>query len=123
MGSDILKFKPKTKPSPPAPKGLCPEAKKFWREINAGWCLDEAAAELLKVACLSLSRFYEAQEIVTREGCCFRTATGEIRRHPACEVEKTSRAGFQSALKDLGLESDDLKTTGKVGRPISKTVS
>jgi P27 family predicted phage terminase small subunit len=101
---------------PHAPKNIRPEAKQLWKQVHQDWEVDPAGQEILRVAVISLSRFLEAREIIDREGATYTTPTGQIKKHPALEVEKASRMGFLACMRELGLDYDDEPKRGP-GRP------
>jgi hypothetical protein len=65
--------------------------------VGPGYCT------LLIVALEALDRLSEAQEIIGREGTIYETSGGLKRIHPACRLERESRAQFLAAWKQLGL--------------------
>ena len=93
-----------------------PEVKRLWKKAHAEFDLDPEGTETLRVACDSLEAFYTARDVLAIEGLTFTTPTG-IRKHPAVEICKTERAGFLSAMRQLGLEWNEPKEKRRPGRP------
>ena len=102
---------------PHAPRNIRPEAKQLWKQVHEDWDVDPASQEILRVAVISLSRFLEARETIDIEGATYTTPTGQIKKHPALEVEKASRMGFLAAMRDLALDYDDDEPKRGPGRP------
>jgi P27 family predicted phage terminase small subunit len=100
---------------PKAPSGLRPEAKRYWKIVNENWELDDDALEVLRAACFALSRQYEAQEVVDREGITYKIGQ-TLRQHPAIQIEIQARKQFLTAVKQLGLDPEE-QTKLPVGRP------
>jgi P27 family predicted phage terminase small subunit len=99
---------------PKAPSGLSPEGLRYWKIANKNWILDDDALEVLRNACFSLSRAYQAAEIVNKEGLVYKC--GEtIRQHPAIQIEIQARKAFLNAVKQLGLDPEEEKRLP--GRP------
>ena len=100
-----------------APKGFRPEAKKLWYSTQDVYDLGTDAFEVLRAACLSLTNFLNAQDLIQAEGMTVKSKTGVIKKHPAMEIVKAERAGFLQATKLLGLDfnEDDFKRLP--GRP------
>jgi phage terminase small subunit len=96
------------------PEKLCKEAKEFYEFVLENWELRDEELTTLEVAVYSLNRYHQARKILDREGLIVKTGTMP-RKHPAIEVEKISRAGFLSALKQLGLKPPPEKP--EIGRP------
>jgi P27 family predicted phage terminase small subunit len=101
---------------PQVPKNLCSEARALWRDIHNDFEVGADAREILRVGCMSLTRYLEAKEILDREGLTFKTASGQVKKHPVCSVEKDSLTSFLQAMRLLGLEFEQPKPKGP-GRP------
>jgi len=110
-----------SKRTPPYGRQWPPEAKRLWREIHTQFALEADELELLRTACDALARLYQARDQLDREGLTFKTATGQIRKHPANEIEKNARAGFISSLKALNFEWDPTEKRN-VGRPMKPAI-
>ena len=90
------------------------EVKKIWTEITEAFELDESGLIVLKVALESYDRMIEARKILDTEGLTIVTPSGQVKKHPANEIEKTARAGFLMAWRMLNLNIDP---PGAIGRP------
>lgn len=100
----------------PTPVEFCDEAKTMWQEIQAGWILGPDGLPILRVACLSLSRYLEAEGILDEEGLYFTTASGQKKKHPMVEVSKNERAGFLAAMRQIDLQGEP-EPPKRIGRP------
>ena len=98
------------------PKKIRPEAKNLWKSVHKDYQIEDASREILRVACLSLSRFLEAREKLDKEGLTFTTNSGQVKKNPLIEIEKISRQGFLSAMNSLGLEVES-DNKNRPGRP------
>ncbi len=81
-----------------------PEVKRFWHDILNEFEFDDSLLTVLRTAANALQRLLDAQEIIDKEGLTFTSDSGVIKKHPAIEVEKVSRAGFLQAFKTLNLD-------------------
>lgn len=91
---------------PKAAAGLSVPARKLWGEIQQGYAVtDPAGLAILTEALRSWDRAEAARREVDRAK---RTSVvdryGQIRPHPACAVERDSRAAFLSGLKALRVD-------------------
>jgi P27 family predicted phage terminase small subunit len=93
-------MKPKSSP----PKGLSDEARKIWRRVHQGWELDGSGVTLLQIALESFDEMRGAQALIKKHGIVFITKSGQIKKNPASEILKVSRAQFLHAWKMLGLD-------------------
>jgi len=92
-------------------------AKSFWYKIQKEYALTTDQEEILAVCCGALSRLHEATEILNREGLCFATKSGCVKKHPGNEIEKQSRGQFLQGMKLLGIDISDDATRSHPGRP------
>ena len=90
--------------TPPFEKSWRAEVKRLWRAVHSDFDIDVEAREVLRVACDSLESFYQARDTLNAEGSTFTTPTGQVKKHPACEILKNERAGFLAALRQLNLD-------------------
>ena len=89
--------------------------KRFWYDSLNDFEFGADGLEVLRMACNCLNRFLEAKEAIDTEGVTFKTESGQIKKHPAAEVEKTARQGFLQAVKMLGFEVDEKRPVGRPG--------
>lgn len=99
---------------PRPPKHLSDEAKSIWRQVVAGWEIDEAGLLVLRQALEAFDRLNQARELIDREGIVVTDPSGRKRAHPALAVEKEARLALLRAWRQLGL---DVEPPGPVGRP------
>jgi hypothetical protein len=91
------------------------EARQFFRHITERYEIDEKHHAVFYGTVENLNGFYLAKEIVETEGMIFKTSTGQIRKNPACAVQKDAWSSFLLGLKALGLHEYQ-----KMGRPGGK---
>ena len=92
---------------PRAPQDLRSEAKRLWRDIVAQWEFSPDALAVLKIMVWAFGSYLDAKEILDQEGRTFKTTSGQIKKHPMVEIEKTSRAAFLQAVKQLDLQEEE----------------
>ena len=85
------------------PNHLSAEAKRYWKNLEECFELEEGLFILLKVR----------KEIKGRGMIIAHPETGFLRENPALKIEKEARSGFLQAWRQLGIETD----VKEVGRP------
>jgi len=82
-----------------------------WRErIATGYGIDDPGGQLLlNVAATSLARLIEAQRAIAKDGAFQTDRNGVVKAHPACALERDSRAGLLAALRQLHLDIEPLR--------------
>ena len=90
------------------------ETKEIWKKINHDWKLDFDHRVILQKALEFLERSMEAREILDRDGLCFETAQGVIKKHPAIEIQKIADGQFLMAWRMLNL---GVEAPLGIGRP------
>jgi hypothetical protein len=94
---------PTSKPS--APDHLAAEEALLFSQIVRSYDIrDVSSLRILEEACVSLQRARMAREIIDREGLTYLDGKGKPKMHPACVVERDSRAAALSAFRQLNLE-------------------
>jgi hypothetical protein len=78
--------------------------------VRAYGLRDEVSLRILEEACASLQRARMARETIDREGMTFPDAKGNPKMHPACVVERDSRAAALAAFRQLNLELPRIST-------------
>ena len=97
------------------PKGLSPEARKWWRLVTSDWALDESQLLVLETALESLDRVRQAQAQVAQDGLVLKNEkTGAVVGHPSLRLEKDAKNQMLRAWKQLNL---DVEPPGSIGRP------
>ncbi|NLB82180.1 MAG: hypothetical protein GX800_11370 [Clostridiaceae bacterium] len=86
------------------PKSLRSEGKRFYQKIMLDYSIDdEAGKALLQTASEAWDRCKDAQSIIRKDGLILIDRFGQKKPHPACAIERDSRAAVVSALKALNL--------------------
>jgi len=93
---------------PKAPRGLKTAGKRFWRAAVEEYDLTPQQLELLTQAAELLDRAGQAAAELRRAGLTFEDRFGQVRTHPAVEVERLSRLAFVRICKVIGLHQGAL---------------
>lgn len=100
--------------APSVPDQLSAAGKRLWRQIVAEYELDDPAGlAILTAGCEAFDRMKSAQKEIKRDGLTVRDRFGQLKAHPACNVERDSRAALLQALKSLNLDVEPLKAIGR----------
>ncbi len=103
-----------TKPKPPS--DLSKEAAGLWQSLATEYDISDAGGLLLlNVAMEAFSRMREAQKLLAEFGPITTDAKGLMKPSPAIAIERDSRRGLLSAMRQLNL--DILPLRDRVGRP------
>jgi P27 family predicted phage terminase small subunit len=102
------------------PAGLSEAALAWWDRLMHDY-EDWGASDLLllEAALQAYSRWQQARTAIDAEGLTVRDRFDQVHAHPACGVERDSRAAMQKALSELGLEAPDAQdkpSSSELGR-------
>ena len=97
-----------------APKNLSQESHKFWNEILKIYELQPHHEKILEAACRCWDRVLEARLTVEKEDAYFKDRFGQVKSHPALEVETKNKNLFMRLVRELGF---DLKAPDTDSRP------
>ncbi len=101
--------------TPPVPRGLSVESRKFWRDMLETYAIDDVAGlKYLQRACESLDLLRMAQREL-KKGVVVRDKKGSTKANPAAAVEKEAHRMFIESMKMLNLDIEPLQA--RVGRP------
>jgi P27 family predicted phage terminase small subunit len=100
-------------PSPPAPKGLSAEAKRWWGEVVDAYDLKAHELLLLRAACQAWDTLQVATATVSKEGQTFRDSNGNIRPHPSVNIARDARIGFARLVREIGLVDEAAAPSGR----------
>ncbi|NQT70090.1 MAG: P27 family phage terminase small subunit [Desulfobacteraceae bacterium] len=89
------------------------EARQFFIHIKGKFQIDEKHHAVFYGTVENLNDFYKAKELVRSDGMTFKTPSGQIRKNPACGIQKDAWSAFLLGLKALGLH----EYQAKLGRP------
>lgn len=93
-----------------APGHLSKEARRWWRELQAEYQIDDAAGLLLlQTACEAHDRMKMAQAEIERDGQTVMDRFEQPKPHPMLTVERDARAAMLAALKQLNLDLEPLR--------------
>jgi P27 family predicted phage terminase small subunit len=104
----------KSYPIPPPPQELTTDGYRLWTAITAEYELDNAALEVLGMACEAYSRSRQAADLVDKEGLITLDRFGQPHENVAVKMERDARGQCLTALKIMGL---NLEPIGSIGRP------
>ncbi len=103
------------KPANP-PKSLSAEAKTWWKKLVKEYEIDDpAGCLLLQTSLEALDRMRGAQQTIADDGATIKDRFGQLRAHPAVNIERDARAAVLSGLKALNLDLEPLRD--RIGRP------
>jgi P27 family predicted phage terminase small subunit len=87
-------------------RGFSDEMKTFFRDTKRKFVLSGHHLRVLACACEAHDRMRQAQRVIDVEGLTTKTKGGELRAHPATNVEIQSRTSFVRCLRELGLADE-----------------
>jgi P27 family predicted phage terminase small subunit len=89
---------------------LSDESKALYRRLVKEWRItDGAGAITLLTTCQCLDRMRAAQSTIAAEGIVARDRFGQLKPHPACQIEKEARGGLLQGLRALNLDLETLE--------------
>ena len=100
----------------PAKQKWHKEARAFFNEIKGMYEIDEKHRAAFYGTTDNLDRYNVASDQLNSEGITYKTESGQIKKHPACQIAKESWSGFLMGLKAMGL----FEYQAKLGRPPGK---
>ena len=87
-----------------APRNLSQESRKFWNEILKIYELQPHHAKILEAACRCWDRILEARLTVEKESPYFKDRFGQVKAHPALEIESKNKNLFMRLVRELGFD-------------------
>ena len=101
------------------PKHLNAEGGAFWAKVRTEYAINDAAGlALLTAAAVALDRMVAARKVIQDEGEIVKDRYKQSKVHPACTLEKDSRAGFLAAMRALQLEIGPPQPVGRPTQPL-----
>jgi len=86
------------------PEDLSTAAKSFWQRLVAEYrIVDTAGLMLLEQALRSFDRAEEARKLIDVQGAVLSNGKSP-KQHPACQIERDSRAAMVKTLGALGID-------------------
>lgn len=89
----------------PAPDHLSRSAD-LWREVVGAFLLEDWQCELLRRCCEAGDRADEAREQIAADGLTTTDRYGQVKPHPAVNIERDARLSQARLLRDLRLEDE-----------------
>jgi P27 family predicted phage terminase small subunit len=101
------------------PSTLSVSARKWFENIQQEYAITDAGGLLiLTTAAEAYDRMKQAQAVVTKEVLTFTDRHGQMKMHPACQVERDNRSQLFTAMRALNLNIEPL--AARPGRPSGK---
>lgn len=88
------------------PDHLKPSTKRWFRRVLKEYQLEEHHERVLQLACEAWDRSEEARLRIAQDGAYLPDRFGQLKAHPAIDVERDSRIAFMRALRELDLDVD-----------------
>jgi P27 family predicted phage terminase small subunit len=101
-----------------APGYLSEEARAIWDLLMEDYEFLEVQKFVLRTALEAFDRMREAQKLIKENGITQEDRFGQIKAHPACQVEQVSRDAWMRGLRELGLDLEPLRDGP--GRPAGR---
>lgn len=92
--------------TPAAPKHLSRRAKAFWKAIVEEYDLGPHNLELLRRLAEALDRCDAAVAVVAAEGLVVTDKFGQVKAHPAVNVERDCRIAIARLTRELDLDGE-----------------
>ena len=89
-------------PRPPA--HLAAPTREWWRAVLADFTMEPHHLRLLEATCRAWDRAEEARLRIAKDGAYLPDRFGQLKPHPALDVERKSREAFRVMLRELGLD-------------------
>ena len=86
------------------PKKLSREAGAWWRKLCNQWAFDDSQLLLLESALSSFDRMRQAQMELEKDGITCLDRFEQVKPHPACTIERDSKAAMSRDLRALNLD-------------------
>ena len=87
-----------------APKYLSKESAKFWNDILKIYELQPHHLRTLEMICGELDTAKKARRTIEKEGAYIEDRFGQVKAHPAVQVEQKSKNLFRLLMRELGLD-------------------
>ncbi len=95
----------KKTPTRRAPKHLADRGKAFWLDVAGVYALEDSDVPLLTACGEMLDRAQAAKEQIAKEGQTMVDRFGQVKAHPAIEIERASLLAFIRIRRELGLDA------------------
>ena len=92
------------KPLPP--KHLRAATQRWWSDVVSDWTLEQHHVRLLTLLAESWDRSEQAREAIVADGLTTMDRFGQVRIHPAVNVERDAKITFARLLRELDLDID-----------------
>ena len=90
---------------PQSPSNLGPAGEAYFALVAEAFELLPEDVPLLVAACEMLDRAASAKAIIAKEGVTTTDRWGQVKPHPAVDIERQSRLAFVRIRRELGLDA------------------
>ncbi|HPS56180.1 MAG TPA: P27 family phage terminase small subunit [Sedimentisphaerales bacterium] len=87
-----------------APSHLSKQAKDFFKQVLADYCLEDHHLKLLRLACEAWDEKEIARLIIKKEGMVFTDKFGQFKANPAVKIQNDARICFARLLREMQLD-------------------
>lgn len=95
----------KSKPQiPEPPVELACAGLAFWRRVQEEFEMEPHHLDLLASACQQLDRAAAAAAVIEAEGVTAKDRFGQVKTHPAVDIERNAHLAFCRLQRELGLD-------------------
>jgi P27 family predicted phage terminase small subunit len=99
---------------PEPPPHLREAGAAFWRDLTRQYLIHDAAGlALAAMAAAAYDRLREAQDAIGEHGAIVTDHKGNLKRNPACALERDAHSMMLSALRQLHLDVEPLRDRGE----------
>ena len=115
VGKKAAKKKAKTS-KVKAPVHLAKETARWWQSVVQDWNLEAHHIRLLTAAAEAWDRCQQARKRLAKQGLTFTDRFDQPRSRPEIGIERDSRIAFVRILRELDLDVDPPRETGRPPR-------
>lgn len=96
-----LQAVPAGSPAPAPPPHLSPRAVDYWVTLTGAYALGLHELELLRRLCEAIDLADEARQLVATEGLTVTDRYGQVKAHPAVNIERDARIAIARLTREL----------------------
>jgi len=85
---------------------LQPQTQRWITDLVRNFTFEPVQLKLLILAGEAHERTNEARERIAKDGICIEDRFGQLKRHPAVQIERDSRSAFSKLMRQLKLDID-----------------
>jgi phage terminase small subunit len=96
-----------------APTHLQPDTRKWWLSVVSEFQLEDHHVRLLTLAGEAWDRCSQARKLLKKHGLTYKDRFGQPSSRPEVSIERDSRTAFARLLRELDLDGEPPKATGR----------